>query len=216
MVGAEVDQMSFAANGAESVPVRAVRIGTGLSCCCRGIVGELGARRVEPKELAGALVLTGGGRAEEPVTADFLKALRKDVLEKARDEGKDGESEAPGLVSARADIAEGDATKIEGLDAVVGDCDAMGIAGEILGSVLTVAGVLEVDVPGFAEDGGVDVLQELLAVEGFADFGAKDRGQCVARYEKASMGWFAPGFALVGQSTGGGEKVDVRVVGEVA
>jgi len=173
--------MAVAAHGAESAPVRAVRIGVGLSCCCRGVVAQPEARRVELKELAGASALTGGGRAEESVTADLLKALRKDVLEKARDEGKDGESEASGLVSARAGIAEGDATMIEGLDAVVGDRDAMGIAGEVLGSVLPVAGVLEVYVPGFAEDGGVDVLQELLAVEGVADFGAKDRGQCVAR-----------------------------------
>jgi len=92
--------MAVATHGAESAPVRAVRIGAGLSCCCRGVVAQPEARRVELKELAGASALTGGGRAEESVTADLLKALGKDVLEKACDEGVDGKGKMLGLVCA--------------------------------------------------------------------------------------------------------------------
>ena len=93
-------------------------------------------RRVKLKQLAGALAFSGGGRAEKTIAADLLKAFGQDVLEKARDEGVDGKGEVPGLVCARAGIAEGDAAVIQGFDAVIGDGDTMDIAGEVLGGVL--------------------------------------------------------------------------------
>ena len=44
--------------------------------------------------------MAGGSRAEESVAADLLKALGKDVLEKACDEGVDGKGKMLGLVCA--------------------------------------------------------------------------------------------------------------------
>ena len=91
--------------------------------------------------------MTGGGRAEEPIAANLLKALGEDVLEKACDEGLNGQGEMSGLVGARVDVAESDTALIGGFDAVVGEGDAMDIAGEVLGGVLAIARVLKVDVP---------------------------------------------------------------------
>ena len=124
--------------------------------------------------MAGAFAEAGGGRAEEPVAADFLKAFGEGVLEKACDEGVGGKGEPPGFVSAGGDVAEGNAAVLKGFDAVIGDRDAMSIAGEVLGSVLAAAGVLEVDVPGFAEDRQIHLIEETRAVEGVADLGAED------------------------------------------
>lgn len=162
------------------------------------------------------MALAGGGGLEEPVAADLLKALGENVLEEARDEGLDGESKAPGLMCARVDVAESDTVVIEGFDTVVGESDTMGIAGEVLGGVLAVAGVLKMDVPRFAEDRRINLSQELLTVEGVADLGAEDLGQSVPRHEETRMGGLAPGFALVSQPAGGGEEMDVRMVGEIA
>ena len=147
--------MAVATRGTESAAVQVGRIVAGL-VRRRGALGR-GERRVELKQLTGALTLAGGGRAEESVATDFLKAFGEDVLEKARDEGVDGKSEMSGLVCARADIAEGDVAVLKGFDAVVGEGDPMDIAGEVLCGVLAVASVLEVDVPGFAEDRRIDL-----------------------------------------------------------
>jgi hypothetical protein len=84
--------MAVATRGAESSTVQVGFIGGGLSLR----PGDLGRRRecrVEPKQLAGTLALTCGGGAEESVAADLLKAFGEDVLEKARDEGVDGQGE---------------------------------------------------------------------------------------------------------------------------
>lgn len=128
--------MAVATGGAETSPVEGGRIGGGLSRH-RGVLGWRRERRVERKQLSGALAFLGRSRAEEPIAADLLKAFGQDVLEKARDEGVDGKGETSGLVCARAGIAEGDAAVLEGLDAVVGDGDTMDIARKVLGGVLS-------------------------------------------------------------------------------
>lgn len=167
--------MAVATRWAESSTVQVGSIGFWLSLR-PGVLGRGRERRVEPKQLAGTLALACGGGAEESVAADLLEAFGEDVLEKARDEGMDGKGETSSLVCARAGIAEGDAAVLEGFDAVVGEGDAMDIAGEVLGGVLAVASVLEVDVPGCAEDRRIDLSQEILTVEGVADLGAEDFG----------------------------------------
>jgi hypothetical protein len=202
--------MTFSTRGAESSAVEVWRLADGLGRRRWRILEIRRERRVELQQVASALTLTGGGGTEEPIAADLLKALGEDMLEKTCDEGLDGESEAPGLVCARADVAEGDTAVIEGFDAVVGEGDAMDIAGEVLGGVLAVASV-----PRFAEDCRLELTQEILAVEGVADLGAEDLGEGVTRDEEAGMGRLAPGFALIGQPAGGGEEMDVGVVGEI-
>ncbi len=127
--------MAVAARGAESSTAQVGSLGFGLSLR-PGTLGRRRERRVEPKQLAGTLALTCGGGAEESVAANLLKAFGEDVLEKTRDEGVDGKGETSSLVCARAGIAEGDAAILEGFDAVVGEGDAMDIAGEVLGGVL--------------------------------------------------------------------------------
>jgi len=214
--GTDEDQMAMATRGTESATVQVGQIGDGLSRRRRGALERGRECGVELKQLAGALALGGGGRAEESIAADLLKAFGEDVLEKARDEGVDGKGEMPGLLCARAGIAKGDAAVLKGFDAVVGDGDAMDIAGEVLGGVLAVASVLEMDVPGFAEDRRIDLRQEIFTVEGVSDLGAEDLGQGVPRDEEAGMSGLAPDVALVCQPACGGEDVDVGVVGEVA
>ncbi|MFY9824555.1 MAG: hypothetical protein WAM82_24475 [Thermoanaerobaculia bacterium] len=122
---------------------RVWRIADGLLCRRWLAFGGRPERRVKGKQLAGTFSQAGGGWAEKPVAADLLKAFGEDVLEKTCDEGLDGKGEVSRLLSAGTDIAESDATVVEGFDAVVGEGDAMSIAGEVLGSVLAVASVLE-------------------------------------------------------------------------
>lgn len=168
------------------------------------------------KQMACAFSRFRGGGSEEAVGADFLKALGEDMLEKTRDEGVNRQGESSGLMGARIDVAEGDVVVFEGFDAFVGQSDPMDVAGEILGGVLAVAGALRVDVPGLAEDRGIDLIEQPRLVEGVADFGAKDGGEGVSRDEKVAMGRLAPGFPVFGQAAPGDEEMDVGVVGEVA
>ena len=68
------------------------------------------------------------------------------------DEGVNRQGETMGFAGARVDVAEGDPLAVEDFDAVVGQGDAMDVARQVLGGVVAVAGVLEVDGPGLAED----------------------------------------------------------------
>jgi len=166
--------------------------------------------------VASAFSRAGGGGSEEPVAADLLKALGEDMLEEARDEAVDGQCEAFGLMCAGIDVAEGDAVVFEGFDAVVGQRDATDVAGEILGGVLAVSRELRLNVPGLAEDRRIDLIEQPRPVEGVADLGAEDSGECVSREQEAAVGGFAPSFAAFGQSARGDEEMDMGVVGEVA
>lgn len=172
--------------------------------------------RIQLEQMASAFSRAGGGRSEESVAADLLKTLGEDMLEEARDEAVGGQDEAFGLMGTGIDVAEGDAVVFEGFDAVVGQRDAMDVAGEILGGVLAAARELKVDVPGLVEERRIDLIEQTRPVKGVADLGAEDGGESVSREKEAAVGRLAPSFAVFGQSARRDEEVDVGVVGEVA
>jgi hypothetical protein len=152
----------------------------------------------EGEELAGALTASGGRGAQEAVGTDLGEALGQDVLEEASEEGMVGQGQAAGLAAARVDVAEGDPLAVEALDALVGESDAVDVAREVLGGVVAVAGVLEVDGPGLAEEGGVEAVEQLGAGQGVAHAGAEDLREGVAGDEEAGMSRLSPGVAVGG------------------
>jgi hypothetical protein len=130
-------------------------------------------RGAEGEQLAGALATAGGGGAEEAVGADLREAHGQDVLAEAGEEGVNRQDEATGLTGARADVAEGDSFAVEGLEAVVGQGDAMDVARQVLGGVVAVAGMLEVDGPGLAEDPRIEPGEQVHALEAVAHLARK-------------------------------------------
>jgi hypothetical protein len=130
---------------------------------------------------------------------------------KRGEEGVNRQDEATGLTGARADVAEGDSFAVEGLEAVVGQGDAMDVARQVLGGVVAVAGMLEVDGPGLAEDPRIEPGEQVHALEAVAHLGAEDLREGVTGDEEAAVSRLAPGLAVRRQSAGGDQQVDVGV-----
>ena len=103
----------------------------------RDVTGWLhdGIASVELEEIPGAFALDSTAGAEEAVGADLGEASGEDVLEEAANEGVHRQRQAPGLPGARVGVAEGDMAMVEAFDAVVGEGDAVDVAGEIEGGV---------------------------------------------------------------------------------
>lgn len=171
---------------------------------------------VDGQEVACALPPVAAGGTEEAVSADLGETLGQDVLQESGEEVLGGERQPLRLLRAGRDVAEGDPFAIEPLEAVVGDRHAVDVAREVLGGVLTITGVLQVDDPGLSEEVGVDVVEELRFLERVAHLGAEDRCEGVAGDQEVRIRWHAPGAPVVLEAAGGDEQVDVRVVGEVA
>jgi hypothetical protein len=83
------------------------------------------------KPLSCALEVGLPAGAEEAVGTDLGEAAGEDVLNKAVEEGADGEGEAPRLVGAGVGVADGDAVVRQALEALVGEGDAIDVAGEV-------------------------------------------------------------------------------------
>jgi hypothetical protein len=72
------------------------------------------------------------GMGQEPVVADADEALGEDVEEEAATELAEGKGEGPGSSATVVLVAKGDALVIDGHEPMVGDRDAVGVAGKIL------------------------------------------------------------------------------------
>jgi hypothetical protein len=89
-----------------------------------------------------------GSVGQKAVVTDPDKALGEDVEEEAANELTERERLGPGAARAVVFVAEGDGRVVDMVEPVVGDRDAVGIAGEILQDVLgSLKGRLGIDDP---------------------------------------------------------------------
>jgi hypothetical protein len=72
------------------------------------------------------------GIGQEPVVTDADEAFWEDVEEEAATELAEGKREGPGSLAAVVLVAKGDGVVIDGHEPMVGDRDAVGVAGQIL------------------------------------------------------------------------------------
>ena len=86
---------------------------------------------MELQQVARAVEVWPAGRAQETRGADLGEARGEDVLEEAGDEDVHRERQAPGLARAGVGVAEGDAAVLKAFDAVVGEGDAVDVAGDV-------------------------------------------------------------------------------------
>lgn len=127
-----------------------------------------------------------------------------------------GQGQATRLVGSGVDVAEGDAVVFEPFDALVGEGDAVHVAGEVGGGMIAVAGVLEMDGPGFAPEEGVEIVVEAGEVKRVADLGAEDLRESEAWEEEAGVCGLDPGGPIARESAGGEEEMGVGMEGEGA
>jgi len=97
------------------------------------------------------------------------------VLEEAANEGVHRQRQAPGLPGARVGVAEGDMAMVEAFDAVVGEGDAVDVAGEIEGGVGAGADRLDVDRPAPLPYGGIAMIFGMLPLALAIGEGAEQR-----------------------------------------
>ena len=148
------------------------------------------------------------GRGEEAVVADLGESAWQGVLKEAGDEALHGQGAGASLVGAGVAVAEDDVVAVIGHDALVGDCDAMDVAREVGGDAGAVAGVLDVDDPGFGPGVGGHVIGEFS--EGTVHPRTEEPGQGEAGDEEARVGRPAPGIAV--ETASGDQDVDMGVV----
>src|SRR4030088_408216 len=151
----------------------------------------------------------------QAVIADLVKAGRQDVLEEAPDELVAGHGFLALAVGGAVLVTIGHGRVVDRPDAVVGDGDAEGVAGEIVErGPLSLAPWRYVNAPGAQSDMGRQVGVRAEPGEGIAEAGAGAGGERRVGEEEGLAGGM-PGGAVprfregrLGQSAGGGEAVD--------
>ena len=114
----------------------------------------------------------------ETVIADLVEAGRQDVLEEAPDELVAGHGLLALAVGGAVLVAIGYGLVVDGQDAVVGDGDAEGVAGEIVErGLLSLAPWRDVNDPGDLPDMGRQVGVRAEPGEGIAEAGAGKGGE---------------------------------------
>src|SRR3954453_21617925 len=154
----------------------------------------------------------------QAVIADLMKAGRQDVLEEAPDELVAGDGFPALAVGGAVLVAIGHGGVVDGQDAVVGDGDAEGVAGEIVErGLLSLGPWRDVNDPGDLPEMGRQVGVRAELGEGIAEAGAGKGGERGLREQKRLAGG-VPGGAVprfregrLGQSAAGDEAVNVRV-----
>src|SRR3954451_14004744 len=154
----------------------------------------------------------------QAVIADLVKAGRQDVLEEAPDELVAGHGFLALAVGGAVLVAIGHGRVVDRQDAVVGDGDAEGVAGEIVErGPLSLAPWRDVNDPGDLPDMGRQVGVRAEPGEGIAEAGAGAGGERRFGEEEGLAGGM-PGGAVprfregrLGQSAAGDEAVNVRV-----
>jgi hypothetical protein len=124
------------------------KVGEGLPVV-RGAGVRLGFGRRRAESLAAAREEPGAGAVgQKAVVTDPDEALGKDVEEEAATELTEGECLGPGAARAIVLVAEGDDLGAHVDQPVVGDRDAVGVAGQVLQDFLgAVEGWLDIDNP---------------------------------------------------------------------
>jgi hypothetical protein len=171
-----------------------------------------------------------GTVGEEAVVADADEAPGQHVEQEAPDELGKGEGQSSRPMAAVVFEAEGDGGVIDVKQTVVGDGDAMGVAGEVLEDVLgSLEGRLGVDDPLGATGLTQKVIEGLrlpVAGESSVEFeapvaergaqrpdelAAEEAAEDTHRQEEAGPTGL-PGASVLGQTPGGDHTVDVRVM----
>src|ERR1700693_412663 len=148
------------------------------------------------------------------VIADLVEAGRQDVLEEAPDELVAGDGFLALAVGGAVLVAIGYGLVVDGQDAVVGDGDAEGVAGEIVeGGLLSLAPWRDVNDPGDLPDMGRKVGVRAEPGEGVAEAGAGAGGERRFGEEEGLAGGM-PGGAVIGQSAAGNQAMNVRMEDE--
>src|SRR5215471_7157288 len=147
----------------------------------------------------------------QAVIADLVEAGRQDVLEEAPDELVAGHGLRALAVGGAVLVAIGHRGVVDGQDAVVGDGDAEGVAGEIVERcLLSLAPWRDVNDPGDLPDMGRQVGGRAEPGEGVAEAGAGQGGER-RLWEQKGLAGGMPDGAVIGQAAAGDEAVNVRV-----
>src|SRR6516164_6678549 len=137
----------------------------------------------------------------QAVIANLVEAGWQDVLKEAADELMAGQGFPALAVGAAVLVAVGHGVVVDGQDAVVGDGDTEGVAGEIVEcGLLSLAPWRDVNEPRDLPDMGRKVGVRAEPGEGVAETGAGDGGERRFGKEEGLPGGM-PGGAIVGQPT---------------
>lgn len=109
--------------------------------------------------MPGPFEISTSGGTQQPIVADLGEAPRQGVLEEPRDECVHRKRQAPRLVRARVNVAEGDAAVLEPLQSMIGERDVIDVARELSVGLRAPADLLHVHGPDPQPDGGIDVLR---------------------------------------------------------
>src|SRR6201984_1082953 len=150
----------------------------------------------------------------QAVIADLVEAGWQDVLEEAPDELVAGDGFLALAGGGAVLVAIGHGLVVDGQDAVVGDGDTEGVAGEIVErGLLSLAPWRDVNDPGDLPRMGWQVGVRAEPGEGIAEAGAGKGGERRLREQKPLAGGM-PGGAVVGQSAASNQAVNVRMGNE--
>src|SRR5271163_2959004 len=152
-------------------------LGVGVRLGCGGFGRWAGGLRQQENipQVAQLFAVRG---VPQPVIADLVEAGRQDVLEEAPDELVAGHGFLALAVGSAVLVAIGHGLVVDGQDAVVGDGDAEGVAGEIVErGLLSLAPWRDVNDPGDLPDMGWQVDVRAQPGEGIAEAGAGKGGE---------------------------------------
>jgi hypothetical protein len=155
--------------------------------------------------------LSRASGTQKAVVADFGGALGQDVLKKSVDKlggGKPDVADLPGFVVT---VVESNDAIVEGLQAAIGNGDSENITGEIVEHGVAPAGVLGVNDPARFPDGGRNESKQSSLFESGTEFGAEDDGKSGIGDQEQRMFGIHPRPAIVRETSGGDEHVDVRM-----
>ena len=96
------------------------------------MIGRSLGRLLQQENIAQVAELVASGGVPQAVIADFVEACGQDMLEKAADELVTGYRFFALAIGRAVLVAVGHGGVVDGQDAVVGDGDAEGVAGEII------------------------------------------------------------------------------------
>ena len=138
------------------------------------------------------------------------------MLEEALEKLDAGERDPAQVLGPIVPIAEGDLAVLDAFQTAIGDGDAEDVAAEVVEHLLAAASVLAVDDPRLRPDVPRHLIEEAGVVEGGTDLGPEDLRQRVDRDKKVPGLRGDPRGAIGGESSGGHEQMDVRMIPEVA
>lgn len=171
------------------------------------VLREQGARTLERGAPAGA---------QEAVPADLRKPARQDVLEKACEKTVNRQRDGACLVGGRVRVPKRDSAVGEAGEPLISQPDAINVAREIERRLCARADLLNMDRPPSSPDARIDGGRQASALKHALHVRAEDRGEGVARNEKARVRGREPRLPVGGEPAGRDEEVRMRMILERA